>query len=132
MEFNLKNKPETRQMYETTFIVVPEIPESEYKAIAAKFEKLIKDREGKIINIEHWGQMKFAYPIGRQTSGYYCYIEYSSPGNLIGKLEQEFGYDEKVIRYLTVKLDKHAVEYNNKRRNGEFSRNKTRETQNQN
>ncbi|MCB9230275.1 MAG: 30S ribosomal protein S6 [Bacteroidia bacterium] len=111
-------------MYETTFIVVPELSEMDYKKVAGKFEKLIKDSGCEIINVEHWGQQKLAYPVKRRTSGFYCYIEFIGEGDVIAKLEQEFIYDVQVIRYLTVRLDKYAQEYNTKRRAGSFNTDK--------
>lgn len=107
---------EVKQNYEVTFIVAPTVDESEYKKITEKFGKLIKDHSGEILNTELWGSRKLAYPIERHTSGYYSLIEFKAPGTVIAKLEQELIYDERVIRFLTVKLDKFAVAYNNKRR----------------
>lgn len=129
MEFNLNSKPDQTKMYEMTFIVVPNISEAEYKKVAGKFESMVTESGGKIINTEHWGQKKLAYPIRRNTSGYYCYVEFSSTGDLISKLEREFGYDEKILRYLTVKLDRHALEYNNKRRSGSFAKKDKKEAE---
>ncbi len=112
----IKTKVDATGMYETTFISLPEQTEQEYRELASKFEKLIKDNEGKIINEEHWGQLKFAYPIGRHHNGYYTFIEFKAPRAFISKLELEFSYDERIIRQLTVSLDKHALAYNEKRR----------------
>ena len=128
MDFDLKSKPATSKMYETTFMVVPEVSEADYKKVAGKFEKLIKDNGANIINIEHWGQKKLAYSIKNRHSAYYCYVEFTSEGDLIGKLEQEFGYDEQILRYLTVSLDKHAELYNNKRRKGDFAKKDVKKT----
>ena len=102
--------------YETTFILVPELSEGEQKKAADRFVELIKANDGEIINIEHWGMRKLAYPIGKRTNGYYTFVEFRSYGDLISRLDREYRYDEKVMRHLTVTLDKHAVAYNIKRR----------------
>jgi small subunit ribosomal protein S6 len=106
--------------YETTFILIPELSEDEQKKAADKFVKLIQDKEGEIINIERWGMRKLAYPIRKRTNGYYTYIEFRAYGDFMEELERQFRYDDNVMRYLTVKLDKHAVAYNNKRREQGF------------
>ena len=106
--------------YETTFILTPELPEGEHRQSVDKYVNLIKENGGKVHNIEHWGLRKLAYPIERKTSGYYAYVEFSGPGDFIDKLEQTYRYDDSVIRYLTVKLDKHALAFNKKRREQGF------------
>lgn len=111
-----------KNMYETTFLVVPDNGESEYKKVVEKFEKMIKDHDGEIINLEHWGLRKLAYPIKKRNNAHYCFIEYKSTAPLIQRMEQEFTYDERIIRYLTVKLDKYHVAFNKKRREQGFGK----------
>jgi small subunit ribosomal protein S6 len=106
--------------YETTFILKPELSEDEYKKAADKFVQLIKDNDGEILNIEYWGLRKLAYEIEGKRHGFYTYIEFSGPAEFITRLERDYRYDDEVIRYLTVRLDKHAVAYNNKRREKGF------------
>jgi small subunit ribosomal protein S6 len=79
------------------------------------------------VNEENWGLRKLAYPIDHKTTGFYQLFEFSAPGELISKLETEFRRDEKVMRFLTISLDKHALAYNEKRRSGAFK--KKKETQ---
>ena len=106
--------------YETTFILIPQLSEGEHRETVDKFVKLIKDNDGKVHNIEHWGMRKLTYPIEKKTNGYYAYVEFSCYGELIEKLEKAYRYDEQVIRYLTVKLDKHHLAFNIKRREQGF------------
>ena len=106
--------------YETTFILSPELPEGEHRKAVEKFVSLIKDNDGEVSNIEHWGMRKLAYPIKKKTNGYYAFLEFRSYGDLIAKLEQAYRYDDSVIRYLTVKLDRHSFAFNNKRREQGF------------
>lgn len=115
--------------YETTFILTPELSEDEQKKAADKFVKLIRDNDGEVINIEHWGMRKLAYPIKKQTNGHYSYIEFRIDGDFISRLDQEYRYDTNIMRFLTVKLDKHSLAYNNKRREQGFGMRK--ELQNQ-
>lgn len=106
--------------YETTFILSPELPESEHRAAVEKFVSLIKDNDGEVSNIEHWGMRRLAYPIKKKTNGYYAFLEFRAYGDLIATLEQAYRYDDQVIRYLTVRLDKHSFAFNNKRREQGF------------
>ncbi len=115
--------------YETTFILTPELSEEEQKQAADKFVKFIRDNDGEVINIEHWGVRKLAYNINKNSNGYYTYVEFRIEGDFISRLEQEYRYDERVIRSLTVKLDKHSLAFNNKRREQGFGMRK--ELQNQ-
>jgi len=109
-----------KKMYETTFILTPELTEDEYKTTVAKFVKIMTDQGADLLNTEYWGLKKMAYLIRKKGSGYYTYIEFNAPVEAIQKLETEFGYDERVLRYLTVSLDKHAAAYNIKRREHGF------------
>lgn len=108
--------------YETVFILTPVLSEAQMKDAVDKFEKVLKNQEADIINIEQWGLRKLAYPIQHKSTGFYSLFEYRATPETIARLETEFRRDEKVMRFLTVALDKHAVEYNNKRRKGEFNK----------
>ena len=108
--------------YETVFILTPVLSDVQMKDAVDKFEKVLKDQEAEIINVEQWGLRKLAYPIQHKSTGFYSLFEYKATTETIAKLETEFRRDEKVMRFLTVALDKHAVEYNNKRRKGEFNK----------
>ena len=108
--------------YETVFILTPVLSEVQMKDAVDKFEKVLKDQKAEIINVEQWGLRKLAYPILHKSTGFYSMFEYKATPETIAKLETEFRRDEKVMRFLTVALDKHAVEYNNKRRKGEFNK----------
>jgi len=114
--------------YETTFILNPDLSGDEQKKAVDKIVKLIKSNGGTVHNREHWGIRKLAYPIARKTSGFYVYIEFNAPGAIIPKLEQTYRYDDQVIRYLTVKLEKHALAYNKKRREQGFGLRKEAKT----
>lgn len=106
--------------YETTFILNPELSEEERKATVDKFIQLIQNNEGEIVSTEDWGLRKLAYEINAKSNGFYTFVEFTSYGDLIAKLEQAYRYDEKVMRYLTITLDKHALAYNKKRRENNF------------
>ena len=110
--------------YETVFILTPVLSEAQMKDAVEKFKKVLKDNKSKIINEENWGLRKLAYPIQHKSTGFYQLLEYQAEPSTIAKLETEFKRDEKIMRFLTVRLDKHAVVYNERRRKGEFNKKK--------
>lgn len=103
--------------YETFMIVTPDLQPADYEQIVAKFNKLLTDNAATITHQEVWGLKKLAYEVKRKNSGYYVYTEFETENaNLNGKLDQEYGYDERVLRHLIVKMDKDAYAYNQKRK----------------
>ena len=109
------------QQYETVIILTPLLSEEAAKEVITKFSKLMSDNGAEIIDEDNWGLKKLAYPIEKKTTGYYHLTEFRAPGELINKLEVEYRRDERVMRFLTIALDKHAVAYNERRRNGEMN-----------
>ena len=102
--------------YETVFILTPVLSDEQMKETVAKFEKVLTDNGAEILNKEAWGLKKLAYNIEKKTSGFYNLVEFKAEPTVIAKLETAYRRDEKVIRYMTVKLDKYAVAYAEKRR----------------
>ncbi len=102
--------------YETVFIMTPVLSDEQMKEAVGKFQKILKDKGAEIIHEDHWGLRKLAYPIQKKTSGFYHLIEFKAEGSLINDYEVAFKRDERILRFLTVSLDKHAVTYNEKKR----------------
>jgi small subunit ribosomal protein S6 len=113
--------------YETVFILTPVLSEDQAKEAAKKFEKILTDQGAKINHRENWGLKKLAYPIQKKTTGFYHLIDYSGKGTEIAELELQFKRDERVLRFLTVALDKHATAWADKRR-GKLSDGKVAKT----
>ena len=102
--------------YETVFIATPVLSEAQMKETVTKFRDFITENGGEIVHEESWGLRKLAYPIQKKTTGFYHLIEFKADGALIDKLETQYRRDERIIRFLTVKMDKHHVEFAQKRR----------------
>ncbi len=102
--------------YETVFIVTPVLSEAQVQEVADKFQGVITENGGQIVNRENWGLKKLAYPIQKKTTGFYFFIEFTAEGSIIDTLETQYRRDERIIRFLTFKQDKYAVEYSERRR----------------
>ncbi|MGB0998782.1 MAG: 30S ribosomal protein S6 [Flavobacteriales bacterium] len=102
--------------YETVFILNPVLSEEQTKEAVGKFTDLLKAKGSEIVNFEKWGLKKLAYPIQRKNTGFYHLVEFKADPTTIAVLEVEMKRDEKVMRFLTVKQDKHAVDYSVRRR----------------
>ena len=102
--------------YETVFIVTPVLSDAQVQEVADKFQGVITENGGQIVNVENWGLKKLAYPIQKKTTGFYFLVEFTGEGSIINTLETQYRRDERIIRFLTFKQDKFAVEYSQKRR----------------
>ena len=102
--------------YETVFILTPVLSDVQVKEAVEKFKGILTAEGAEIINEENWGMKKLAYQIEKKSTGFYQLLEFKADPSVIEKLELNFRRDERVIRYITVKLDKYAAEYAAKRR----------------
>ena len=103
--------------YETVFILTPVLSDDQMKEAVEKFKTILTEGGAELLNEELWGLKKLAYPIDKKSTGFYVMIEFKADPTLISKLEVNFRRDERVLRYLTVKNEKYAAEYAEKRRN---------------
>ena len=110
------------QQYESVIILTPLLSEDAAKEAIAKFKAILVEGGAEIIAEDNWGLKKLAYPIQKKTTGFYHLTEFKAPGELIKKLEVEYKRDERVMRFMTVALDKHAIAYSEKKRSGAFNK----------
>ena len=89
--------------YETVFIVTPVLSDAQVQEVADKFQGVITENGGQIVNKESWGLRKLAYPIQKKTTGFYFLVEFTGEGSLVNTLETQYRRDERVIRFLTFK-----------------------------
>ncbi len=102
--------------YETVFIMTPVLSEEQMKETVQKFEKILTDKGAEIVHQENWGLRKLEYPIQKKSSGFYHLIEFKAEGSVVEALELQYRRDERIIRFLTVSMDKYAIAYAEKRR----------------
>jgi small subunit ribosomal protein S6 len=114
--------------YETVFILTPVLSEDQAKEAVGKFRKILKDLNANIIHEESWGLRKLAYQIQKKSTGHYHLFEFTANGNAVADLELAFKRDERVLRFMTVRLDKYGAAYAEKRRNKAKNAKKEKET----
>lgn len=102
--------------YETVFILTPVLSEDQAKEAVQKYESEFKSFGAKIKHSENWGLKKMAYPIQKKSTGFYTLIEFEAEGSTVADIELMFKRDERILRFLTVKMDKDHQEYAAKRR----------------
>ena len=108
--------------YETVFIATPVLSEAQMKEAVAKYTQLIRDNGGEVVYEEDWGLRQLAYPIQHKTTGFYYLIEFNADTQFVATLETQYHRDERIIRFLTVALDKDAAAYAEKRRNNKAAK----------
>ena len=116
------------KQYETVFIATPVLSEEQMKETVKKYTDLLTSKGAEIVYENNWGMRKLAYPIRKKTTGFYYLIEFRAEGSVVADLEIAYKRDERLLRFLTVSLDKHAVAYNEKKRNAKKEAPSTAET----
>ena len=102
--------------YETVFILTPVLSDTQVEEAVKKFESFLKEKGAEIVHQENWGLRKLAYQIQLKRNGFYHLIEYQAEGDVIAELELIFKRDERILRFLTVRLDKHGIDWAEKRK----------------
>ena len=108
--------------YETVFILTPVLSDAQMKEAVEKFKGFLVDNGVEMVNEERWGLKKLAYPIQKKSTGFYCLFEFKGEPTIVKKLETAYRRDERVLRFLTFRLDKYAAEYAEKRRKNRASK----------
>ena len=104
------------KQYETVFIATPGLSEAQMKEAVKKYVDYIVAKGGEIVYEEDWGLRQLAYPIQKKTTGFYYMIEFKADTQVIARLETQYRRDERIMRFLTFAMDKHAIAYAEKRR----------------
>lgn len=92
--------------YETIFIIDNDLSEEGRSPILEKLEDLIQQYNGLQVMADEWGTKKLAYEIKKKVRGYYVCLDYCGSGPLVDEIERFFRIDDRVLKYMTVVLDK--------------------------
>jgi small subunit ribosomal protein S6 len=103
--------------YETVFIMTPVLSAEQVAETVEKYKAFLKEHKGIIVHEEAWGLRKLAYPIQKKSTGFYQLLEFEADASVVLPFETEFRRDERVIRFLTTRMDKYHVAYAEARRN---------------
>jgi small subunit ribosomal protein S6 len=106
------------KQYESTVIVTPVLTDTELKQLLSGYIDFLKSNGAEIIHEDFWGMKQLAYPIKKKTSGFYYAVEFKADGDVIDKLELLYRRDENILRFLSVKLDSFAQDFNDRKRQG--------------
>ena len=104
------------KQYETVIVLTPVLLQEQVDEAVAKYRKFLSDQGAVIVHENNWGLRKLAYPIQKKNTGFYFLFEFQIDAAMIAKLELEYKRDERIMRFLTISLDKHAVTYNERKR----------------
>jgi small subunit ribosomal protein S6 len=119
-----KNQNSMLKHYETVFIMTPVLSEDQMKETVKKFENFLRGKGAEIIHQENWGLKRLEYQIQKKSTGFYQLFEFKAEPHVVAEFELQYRRDERVMRYLTVMLDKDAIAYAEKRRTHNFGQKK--------
>jgi small subunit ribosomal protein S6 len=94
--------------YETIVIIDPDVSGENRETIFDKIKELISQKEGSLISFDDWGAKKLAYNIKKKKRGYYIRVDYCGAGPLVNEMERIFRIDDRILKYMTILLDKDA------------------------
>ena len=91
--------------YETTYILRPNLGEEQFTEIIERTNAIITNDGGSIISLNRWGTRKLAYEIRKENLGYYIHFDFAATGSTVQEMERIFRIDDRVLRFLTIKLE---------------------------
>ncbi|MHA7877536.1 MAG: 30S ribosomal protein S6 [Bacteroidota bacterium] len=108
--------------YETMFVLTPVLSDEQLQEVINKIRNFLQENKAEIVHEDKIGLKKLAYPIQHKSTGFYHLFEFKATPEMIIALETEYRREEAIIRFMTLTLDKHGVEYNDKKRRGVWDR----------
>ena len=107
--------------YESAIILTPVLSEAQMQEAVKSYRQLIAEHGGTLVNETNWGLTKLAYPIKKKSTGFYDFFEVQGKPEFISQIETLYRRDERILRYLNTKLDKHAIVFNERKKKGEIA-----------
>jgi small subunit ribosomal protein S6 len=97
-------------VYESAVLINAVLEDTQIDSLINRIKEFITNNGGQITDFENWGRKRLAYPIEKSKIGYYAIFRFTAKTNIIAKIERFYNLDENILRYLTIKLNKHALE----------------------
>ncbi|MDO9462172.1 MAG: 30S ribosomal protein S6 [Deltaproteobacteria bacterium] len=91
--------------YETIFIAKPNLSPDDLKNLSDKMRDIMVQAGGQIVKFDEWGVRRLAYAVKKHNQGFYFFTDYAGAPALVKELERNLKIDDRVIKYLTVKLE---------------------------
>ena len=92
--------------YETIVIIDPDLSHEQRLPVFERLKDLIVQQGGFLVIVDEWGDKRLAYEIKKRSRGYYVRLDFCGTGALVNEMERFFRIDERVLKYMTVLLDK--------------------------
>lgn len=99
-----------RSVYESAILINAALDDQQIESIITRVKDLITNNGGEIRELENWGRKRLAYPVKKSKIGYYAIFRFDAPGDIVAKLERAYSLDEQILRFVTLKLSKDALE----------------------
>jgi small subunit ribosomal protein S6 len=99
-----------KKMYESAVLINAALEEDQIQSIISRIKELISSNDGEIKDVEDWGRKRLAYMIKKSKIGYYIIFQFNAYPQIISTLEKFYKLDENILRYLSIKLTKNALE----------------------
>ena len=96
---------ETQRQYEVVFIVDPATEDDEVTRLTENLKQIATDQGGTVTKTESMGRRQLAYEILHKTEGNYVLLEIEGSGREIAELERRMRVNDRIIRYITVRVD---------------------------
>ena len=106
-------------VYESAVLINAALDDEQIESVVSRITDNIVNNGGEIREIDKWGRKRLAYMVNKSKIGYYAIYRFNAPSTIVSKLERAFNLDDHVLRYLTIKLSKEAVEYLEKNKSSE-------------
>ncbi len=99
-----------KNVYDSTVLINAALDDNQIDAIITRIKDFITSNEGEIRELENWGRKRLAYMVNKSKIGYYAVFRFDAPAEIVSKLDRLFSLDEQILRFLTIKLNKDALE----------------------
>lgn len=99
-----------KSVYESAILINATLDDQQIESIITRVKDLITNNGGEIRELENWGRKRLAYPVEKNKIGYYAIFRFDAPGDIVTKLERAYSLDEQILRFVTLKLSKNALE----------------------
>ena len=96
-------------LYEHVFLARQDLSQAQVDALAEAATKIVEEHKGKVIKTETWGLRTLTYKIQKNRKAHFVMLDIDASGDTIAELERQTRMNEDIIRYMTVRVDKHEV-----------------------